>query len=89
MQAIVTKYFGAGNVKGSRIKAKCQRGSITLHYDDGLSAAVNHKRAALALASKLEWDGAWVAGGLPSGELVWVLSEPYHVDDVFNVEKTK
>lgn len=89
MQAIVTKYFGAGNVKGSRIKATAQARSLTQHYDDSLSAAVNHKRAAQALATKLEWDGAWVAGGLPSGELVWVLSEPFHVDDVFNVEKRK
>lgn len=89
MQAITTKYFGAGNVRGSRIKATCQAGSIFQSYDDGLSAAVNHKRAAQALAAKFEWDGIWVAGGLPSGELVWVLNQAFHIDDVFNVEKIK
>lgn len=73
MQAIVTKYLGPSNVRGSRIKATCQAGSLTLSWDDSLNPDSNHRAAAIALADKLQWNGQWVSGSLPSGESVWVL----------------
>lgn len=33
MQAIITKYIPPTNYKPSRVKAKCERGSITISWD--------------------------------------------------------
>lgn len=85
MQAIVTKYIGPTNVRGSRVKATAQAGSITLHWDDSRNADQNHKAAALALASELQWDyGQWVSGGLPDGTMVWVCHDG-RTDESFTV----
>lgn len=65
-QAIITKYFPASNVKGSRVKASAAAGSIILHYDSGLSSERNHAKAAEALANKFGWRGTWQMGGMPS-----------------------
>jgi hypothetical protein len=54
-QAIVTKYLGPTNHRGSRVKATAQAGSITIHWDDALDVSANHARAALALAKKFGW----------------------------------
>ena len=67
MQAIVTKYIGPSNVKGSRVKATAQAGSVTLHWDDSLNSDANHTAAAKALATKFGWHGAWIGGGSPEG----------------------
>ena len=73
MQAIVTRYFGPGNVRGSRVKAKAQAGSLILDWDDSLSYEANHRAAAHALAARYGWRGRWVGGGLPSeAGQVWV-----------------
>ena len=64
-QAIVTKYIGPSNVRGSRIKASAAAGSVTLHYDSSLNTEDNHAKAAKALADKYEWSGAWYQGGMP------------------------
>ena len=76
MQAITTKYFGPGPVKGSRVKATAQAGSITLDWDDALNYDRNHAAAAKALATKLGWTGPWVGGGLPGGAagMAWVFA---------------
>ena len=70
MQAIITRYLGPTDHRGSRIKATAQAGSVTLEWDDRLNVEVNHDRAALALANKFGWirDG-WdlESGGLPDG----------------------
>ena len=71
-QAITTKYLGPTNSRGSRVKATCQAGSVTVSWDHALSSEQNHTAAAEALASKLGWigdDSDWrlVGGGLPSG----------------------
>lgn len=34
MQAIQTKYLPATNYRGSRIKATCERGSLTIGYSE-------------------------------------------------------
>lgn len=66
-QAIVTKYFGPGNVKGSRIKATASAGGVTVPYDHSLNTDGNHAAAAQALATKYAWVGSWVGGGMPEG----------------------
>ncbi|NBV78014.1 hypothetical protein EBR66_07650 [bacterium] len=82
MQAIVTKYLGATNSRGSRIKATCEAGSATVAYDYGLSDYERHKQACDALRLKLAkasakgtgqdykkspWLWPMVGGGMPGG----------------------
>lgn len=64
-QAIITKYFGPTNSRGARIKATCQAGSITVPWDFSLGVDANHDAAAEALATKLDWKGLWIGGGMP------------------------
>lgn len=66
-QAITTKYLGPTNTKGSRIKASCEAGSITVHYDHEFSATENHDSACKALLSKLEWSGHYIGGRYSNG----------------------
>lgn len=74
MQAIVVKYMGATNSRGSRYKATAAMGeSITVSYDHSLNASKNAKRAAAALAEKLGWTGEWYEGGGLKSEYVYVL----------------
>ncbi len=64
-QAIVTKYIGPSNTKGSRIKARSAAGSLTVHLDNALNIEDNHAKAAEALANKYKWPGEWHIGGMP------------------------
>jgi hypothetical protein len=64
-QAIVTKYIGPSNTKGSRIKAIAAAGSLTVHINNALNIEDNHRNAAEALANKFKWRGAWYGGGMP------------------------
>lgn len=77
MQAIKTAYLPPTNVKGSRVKASCAAGSITLHWDDRLNSDGNHRAAAIALLHKLGWQdyGNWFAGWIQTRQdnfCVWV-----------------
>ena len=72
MQAIVTKYLSATNTRGTRIKAYCQAGSITLGWDHALNHAGNERSAAEALCAKFGWGCDLVAGSLPDGEAVFI-----------------
>lgn len=54
-QAIVTKYLGPTNHRGSRVKAIADAGEITIPWDDALDVAENHKKAATVLAWKFGW----------------------------------
>jgi hypothetical protein len=82
MQAITTKYLPATNTKPSRIKAACERGSITVSYDSAGSDEDAHVAAAQALvesfivqdsakygsnAKSNPWNAKRVVGGLHSG----------------------
>ena len=51
-QAIITKYIGPTNTRGARIKASCQRGSITIAWYYALNADENHAEAKNALVEK-------------------------------------
>ncbi len=77
MQAIETKYIGPTNYRGSRIKATCERGSISISYDDALNSDEAHIAAADALVTKFvkedqkrygtnknPWSARRIMGGL-------------------------
>jgi hypothetical protein len=63
LQAIVTKYHGPTNHKGSRISARADAGRIMMSYDHALGISENHAAAAQALAERLGWT---VAKGYPA-----------------------
>lgn len=67
MQAITTTFKGPTEAQGSRIVARCQARRKTTQCDDELSLDQNHREAALALATALEWHGWWVGATLPDG----------------------
>lgn len=69
MQAIHTKYIGPTNTRGSRIKATCDAGSVTIPYPYDLSGQACHRAAALALVTKLGWDDPHYGAGLLGGAL--------------------
>ena len=63
MVAILTKWFGPTNYRGSRVKAYTETGiSITISWDHALNVEGNHKAAATALADRQGWKGRWVGG---------------------------
>lgn len=87
MQAIQTKFLPATNFKGSRIKAVCSRGSITLSYPDELNQSDVHPWAARKLCERFAaedlkqygtpieknpWLKPFVSGGLPDNTEVHV-----------------
>lgn len=63
MKAIFTKYLGATNNKGSRVKAyDADQNQVTLHWDSDQSPEENHKRACTALMAKMDWFGRMAMG---------------------------
>jgi len=69
-QAIVTKFHGPTNTRGSRVSATAEAGRITLSWDHALNGSDNHMAAAQALADKMGWTReagypALVGGALP------------------------
>lgn len=89
-QAIVTKFLPATNRLGARVKASCQRGSLTVAFPQHLNEEAAHVFAARSLCEKFaEQDVAkygtpternpWMRkrafGWIPSGEGVHVFSE--------------
>ena len=82
MQAIHTKYIPRTDKRGSLIKAKCERGSITIPYPSELSGDSVHRLAVIKLVWKFieedankngttpeanVWARPFVTGGLPDG----------------------
>ena len=57
MQAIKTKYLGATNYRGARIKATCEADKITIPWSYDLGTEANHDSARKALQLKLAKDG--------------------------------
>ena len=54
MQAIHTKYLGATNTRGGRIKATCDAGTITVPFTYEGSGEDSHRAAKDALCEKLD-----------------------------------
>jgi hypothetical protein len=79
MQSITTKYLGPTNYRGSRIKAECTVGSVTVSYAYELTSDENHRAAAEKLIEKLGWTsphyGKWVQGTLKDERGVFVCAE--------------
>ncbi len=84
-QAIVTRYLCPTNTKPSRIKATCDRASLTITFPQGESLVDAHAVAVRSLLAKFaKEDGAdrswpsferWVCGGMPQASkdaYVWV-----------------
>ena len=84
-QAIVTRYLCPTNTKPSRIKATCDRASLTITFPQGESIVDAHAVAVRALLAKFaKEDGTerswpsferWVCGGMPQSSkdaYVWV-----------------
>lgn len=84
MQAIVTKYLPATETKGSRIKATCAAGTITLDYhsigdgslgEEGLHAEVARQlKLKMARKGGAHWDRPTVCGCLPDGSFAHVFT---------------
>lgn len=66
-QAIMTKFLGPTNYRGSRVKAWCDAGQITLNWDHEIGVDENHYKAAMTLVYKLKWTeyNDWHLGALP------------------------
>jgi hypothetical protein len=65
MKAIITKYHGATNTRGSRISASDEDGNrVSIPYPHELSGEDVHIAAANALCDKMKWDGKRVTGAL-------------------------
>jgi hypothetical protein len=67
MQAIITTYKPATNAHGSRILARCTRGSITVPYDHELDTEQNHIAAAQALVNRFIKEDLLERSEPPSG----------------------
>ena len=86
MQSIQTKYLPATDSNGSRIKAKCARGSITIPFPYELIGDETHRAAVHALVNRFLkedeakripcetnfWNRAFVSGSLPDGSMAHV-----------------
>ena len=78
---VETKFIGPTNFRGSRVKATCFRGSVTVSYDHSLGCGGGpHEKATRALLEKF-WPGGKqdvLAGGeSPSGRgYVYIASFP-------------
>ena len=68
MKAILTKYMGPRNVRGSRIKAYDADGnSATIPYPHQLRSEDGHHKAAQSLCDKMGWKGDLIGGGTKDG----------------------
>ncbi|MHB1952106.1 MAG: hypothetical protein ACYCOU_00035 [Sulfobacillus sp.] len=74
MQAITTKYIGPTNARGSRIRAFCESGSITIAWNHVLDREANYRAAAIALCERLGWTGDLIAGSTKTG-YIFVFAE--------------
>ena len=87
MQAIQTKYLSATNMKCPRIKAECQRGSLTIWEPKDFTSEESQRLAVKLLIEEFvaddknvygtpiasnPWSRPFVSGSLPDGTLAHV-----------------
>lgn len=65
MQAIVTKWLGPTNHRGSRIKVSCDALTRTYSWDYSKGVEENHAQAIAKHCARLGWAGTLVIGGAP------------------------
>lgn len=70
-QAIVTTYYGPGNVRGARIRAKAQAGTMWFPYEY-MGTDKMHDHAAEQYARHFGWRGNWYSGSLSGDSNVYV-----------------
>ena len=73
-QAITIKYLGATNTKGTRLKVTSNGGSITVPLEYG-AGHEQRRKAVDSLLNKLDWNGEYIIGQLPSGDYVAVFKD--------------
>lgn len=78
MQAIRTQYHGPANVRGSGFTVTSAAKTMRVGYDHRLSVEANHREAARAMISALNWEEAmdykgFVSGCLKDGSYTHVL----------------
>ena len=75
MKAIVTKYHGPTNTRGSRISASdTDRNRISIPYPHELSGEDVYRLAAETLCKKMGWPGRLIGGSVKNG-YVFVFAE--------------
>lgn len=81
VQAIITKYHGPTDTRGSRISATCASGKTSIPYPYHLEGIAAHADAARELCEKLGLVGRFTSGHLPDGRYVFtfVQSETFDV----------
>lgn len=67
MIGVETRFVPAGVHKGSRIRAKCSAGQVTIPYPYELDVYGGHRLAVQALAEKLGFKGEIHMGSHPDG----------------------
>ena len=72
-EAIVTKYHGATDSRGSRVEANGGGLRVSIPYPHELSGVTIHEAAALALMEKAGWTGKLIAGYMPDGGYVFIV----------------
>jgi hypothetical protein len=77
MKAILTRYHGPTNTRGSRYSATdSDRNRISIPADYSLNSEGNHDKAAMALCVKMGWvQHPLMRGGTPTGN-VYVFDDP-------------
>lgn len=89
-QAIVTKYHGPTDSRGSRVSATADAGRVYLSWDAELNTEQNHQRAALALSAKFGWSPNLVGAGLPGNAgYVWSQVPDEYADAALAVFETR
>jgi len=74
-EAIVTKYHGATDTRGSRVTATaCGGVKVSIPYPHDLNGEAVHEAAALALMAKAGLKGKLVAGFMPNGGYVFIVT---------------
>jgi hypothetical protein len=74
-EAIVTKYHGATDTRGSRVTATACGGlKVSIPYPHDLNGEAVHMAAAAALMAKAGGKGKLVAGLMPTGGYVFILT---------------
>jgi len=68
MKAIVTKYHGPTNTRGSRISASDGDGNrVSIPYPHELDREDGHYKAACALRDKMQWGGDLIGATIKGG----------------------
>ena len=75
MKAILTKYHGPTDFKGSRVSAfDCDGNRVTIGYRSEFDTEPNHRAAADALCAKMGWEGGEMVGGFTKDGMAFVFT---------------